>query len=112
MPRRPALDTSALEDIGEPFQQPVEKLPLVPAQTRSKPPKPSNDRNAAKSAKSEGKGAKIGRAGKKQAGYIPQDLHKELKILAVHLDMDQEELVEEAVRDLLNKYRVKSHKDS
>lgn len=100
MPKRPQLDIAALDGFGDPFREPIERLTTVqqPSPVSGSVTPPEAVAEAAAPPKS-------GRAGKKQAGYIPDQLHKEFKILCVQRGQLQEELLEEAIRDLLTKYR-------
>lgn len=116
MSRRGRLDLAALEGLGEPFQEPIARLapaagPGAAARSPEAPAAdPASDAAATPDAVPPPAGAapaaKAGRAGRQQAGYIPAALNKELMLLAIRHDRKKEDLVEEAVRELLHKYGV------
>lgn len=105
MSRRERLDVAALDGLGDQFQEPIARLAPPGPGPGHQPPDtttPAAELPPAAAARD----AKAGRAGRQQAGYIPAALNKELMLLAIKNDRKKEDLVEEAVRELLQKYGV------
>lgn len=111
MPRRPQLDPEALEGLGVDFAEPIQKLgqgrgprrapePAAPPPTAVGPGHPPPSAGTTTRARSPSTNAPMRR---QQAGYIPADLNKQLMLLAVQLDRKKEHLVEDAVREYLER---------
>lgn len=103
MPKRPQLDTEALDGLGSQFQEPIQRI-----QGRAGGDLPPNhgglglDRPA-ETARSRSRAVDPS-IRRQQAGYIPADLNKALMIMAVQLDRKKEHLVEDAVREYLERH--------
>ncbi|MGC4089448.1 MAG: hypothetical protein QM756_16475 [Polyangiaceae bacterium] len=91
MSKRKTLDIGALASAAVPQQDPVQKAILPPpvAPLLSEVGKPASTR-ANKVA---------------IQGYFPKEVHRRLKILAVEKDRSLDDLLSEAIADLLAKHR-------
>ena len=98
--KRRQIDAGALAAAAVPQPDPVEKATTPP------PPRPEFVREPPPVAKApEPSPKKTGRAGKVQIqGYFPKETRRELKALAAQLDRTVEDLLAEAIADVLAKH--------